>query len=138
MVKRQAEALQAMGVSVEIFAFRGLNLYNYAAAWTRLRPNLHPGRYDVVHAQDASNALLAFPRRVPLVLTLGTWDRRPLAQRLTARFLAWRADAVVVDSEEMRRRVRTRAPVHVIPPELDEPAVAARLVEVYRSVVKAT
>ena len=51
-----------MGMSVEIFAFQGRTLYNVVAAWTRLRPRLHPRRYDVVHAQDGSDALLAFPK----------------------------------------------------------------------------
>jgi hypothetical protein len=137
-VKRQAEALQALGMSVEIFAYRGRNLYNYAAAWTQLRPRLDVKRYDVVHAQDAANTFLVLPKRVPLVVSLTRLDLRPLPQQLAARFLARRADAVVVESEEMRSRVGTRAPVHVIPPGLDEAARTARLVEVYRSVVKAT
>jgi len=135
VIKRSAELLQAAGMSVEVFAFRGRNLYNYAAAWTQLRPRLHPGRYDVVHAQDASNALLAFPKRVPLVLTFVGVDSR-LPHRLAARFLVRRADAVVVESDEMRGRVPTRAPVHVIPLGLDETTRADRLVAIYRSVVK--
>ncbi|MGH7519968.1 MAG: glycosyltransferase family 4 protein [Gemmatimonadales bacterium] len=134
-VKREAEALQAAGLSVEIFAFAGRGFYNYAAAWTRLRPRLHPGRYDVVHAQETSNVLLALPKRVPLVVTVGKQDLRKLLQQLLARLLAGRADAVIVGSDEMRGRVRTRAPVHVIPPDLDEPARTARLVDVYRSIV---
>jgi hypothetical protein len=129
-VKRQAEALQALGISVEIFAFRGRTPYNVVAAWTRLRPRLHPGRYDVVHAQDGSDALLAFPKRVPLVMTVA-------AARFVVRVLARRADAVVVPSEEIGRQLRTRAAVHVMPPGLDETTRAARLVEVYRSLAKA-
>lgn len=120
---------------VEVFAFRGRNLINYMAAWTHLRPRLHRGRYDVVHAQDAANAVLAFPKRVPLVLTFVGVDSR-LSHRLAARYLMRRADAVVVASNELRDRVQTRAPVHVIPPGLDETTYAAWLVAVYRSVVK--
>lgn len=129
VVKQQAEALHTAGVPVEIFAYRGgRNPYDYLAAWTRLRPRLHRQRYDVVHAQSAESVLLALPRRVPLVVTIAKWDA-------LERLLTRRADAVIVTSEELRRRVRTRAPVHLIPPNLDEPDLAARLVDVYRSVV---
>ena len=133
-LKRQAEALQAAGLWVEIFAFRGRTAYNYAAAWTQLRPRLRPERYDLVHAQDTSNVLLTLPKRVPLVVTVHRWDSPRLQEQLLARFLARRADAMIVASDEMRARVGTSAPVHVIPPDLDEPALAAWLVDVYRSV----
>jgi len=126
-VRCTAESLQSAGLSVEVFAFRGRTLYNFVAAWTRLRPRLHPGRYDVVHAQDGSDALLAFPKRVPLVMNVAT-------AQFIARILARRADAVVVPSEEIGQQLDTRAPVHVMPPGLDDAARAARLVEVYRSV----
>ena len=119
-----------MGMSVEIFAFQGRTLYNVVAAWTRLRPRLHPRRYDVVHAQDGSDALLAFPKRVPLVMTVAT-------TRFVARWLARRADAVVVPSEEIGRQLHTRAVVHVMPPSLDEAARTAQLVEMYRSLARA-
>jgi hypothetical protein len=127
-LKRQAEALQAAGFWVEIFAFRGRNFYNYAAAWTRLRPRLHPGRYDVVHAQDASNVVLALPKRVPLVVSL---EKR----NWLAWFWAWRADAVIVPSEEIGRKLGTRTPVHVIAPETDDQTRTERLVDVYRGVL---
>jgi len=127
-VKRQAEALQAAGFRVEIFAFRGRNFYNYAAAWTRLRPRLHPGRYDVVHAQDASTVLLALPKRVPLVVSL---EKR----HWLAWFWAWRADAVIVPSEEIGRTLGTRTPVHVIPPDTDEQTRTERLGDVYHGVL---
>ncbi|MFN2570654.1 MAG: glycosyltransferase family 4 protein [Gemmatimonadales bacterium] len=127
--RRQAEALHDAGVCVEIFAYRAApNPYGYLAAWTRLRPRLHRGRYDVAHAQAPESVLLALPKRVPLVVTLDHWQ--PLDRRL-----ARRADAVIVSSEELRARVRTRAPVHVIAPDLAEAALAARLLDVYQSVV---
>jgi hypothetical protein len=129
-VRRTAESLQAAGLSVEVFAFCGRSLYDLAAAWTRLRPRLHPGRYDVVHAQDSADGLLAFPKRVPLVMTVGKLQ-------FIARMLVRRADAVVVPSEEIGRQLHTRATVHVMPPGLDETARAAWLVDVYQSVAKA-
>jgi hypothetical protein len=121
---------------VEVFAFQGgRNPYNFAAAWSRLRPRLHRGRYDVAHAGSATDALLAFPKRVPLVVSVG--DRSPYGlARLAMRFVAWRADAVVVESDAAGRLVPPRVPVHVIAPALDEHARAARLVAVYRSVMR--
>ena len=128
-VKRAAESLQAAGLNVEVFAFRGRDPYNLAVAWTRVRPRLHPGRYDVVHAQNPTEGLLAFPKRVPLVMTIGL-------PHLATRLLARLADAVVVPSEEIGRALRTRTPVHVMPPELDDVARTMQLVDVYLSVAK--
>lgn len=136
-VKRRAEALQAAGFSVEVFTFPGRTVYNYLAAWTRLRPRLHPRRYDLVHAQDTHNVLLALPKRVPLVVTIGKQGRPQLARHLLARFLARRADAVIVTSDEMRGRMRSRVPVYVISPDLDDEAFTTKLLDVYRSVLPA-
>jgi len=134
-VRRQAEALHAAGLTVEVFAFRGSrNLFNYVAAWARLRPRLHQRRYDLAHAQCGTDALVTFSRRVPLVVSVGDQVLRGLAGIATG-WVMRRADAVIVGSEDMRRRVRTRAPVHVIGPGLEPAARAARLVEVYRSVI---
>ena len=134
-VRQQAESLNAAGCTVEVFAFRGgRNPYNFAAAWSRLRPRLHRGRYDVAHARSALDALVAFPKRVPLVVSLGDRGARGMAG-LALRLVAVRADAVIVGSEDARRLVSARAPVHVIEAGMDERARAARLVEVYRSLV---
>lgn len=131
-VRLSAERLQAAGVNVEVFAHRGSNPFNFLAAWTALRPRLHRGRYDVVHAQDAVNVLLAVPKRVPLVMTLIASDRSRLRTWLLSRL----ADAVIVSSEDMSGWVPRRVPVHVIPPDLDELTRTTRLVAVYRSVIR--
>lgn len=137
-VKRQAEALKAAGVAVEIFAFRGRSLLNYVGAWTRLRPRLHPDRYDVVHAQETADVLLALPKRVPLVVTVRTRHSRWFVHQMLALFLARRADAVIVPSAEMGRQLRTRKPIFIIGPEIDEQALTARLLDVYRSILPST
>ena len=134
-VKRQAEALKAAGVAVEIFAFRGSSLFNYLGAWTRLRPRLHPDRYDLVHAQETVDVLLALPKRVPLVVTVRTRHSRWLVHQMLALFLARRADAVIVPSAEVGRQLRTRKPIFIIAPEIDEQTLTARLLDVYRSVL---
>ena len=134
-VKRQAEALKAAGVTVEIFAFRGRSFFNYLGAWTRLRPRLHPDRYDVVHAQETADVLLALPKRVPLVVTVRTRQSRWFVHQVLALFLARRADAVIVPSAEVGRQLRTRKPIFIIAPETDEQALSERLLDVYRSVL---
>jgi hypothetical protein len=134
-VRRQAEALNAAGLSVEIFAFRGHTAFNYVAAWTRLRPRLHPGRYDLVHAQEAANVLLALPKRVPLIVTVRKRNSRWFLHQMLSLFLARRADAVIVPSADVGRQLRTRKPIYIIAPETDEQALTARLLDVYRSVL---
>src|SRR5688572_20372443 len=119
-VKRLAEGLNGAGLSVEIFAFRGRSAFNYVAAWTRLRPRLHPGRYDLVHAQETANVLLALPKRVPLVVTVRKRNSRWLLHQMVSLFLARRADAVIVPSADVGRQLRTRKPIFIIAPETDE------------------
>lgn len=96
----------------------------------RLRPRLHPGRYDLVHTQDSA-ALLTLPHRVPLVQTITKLQPG-------ARFLARWANAVIVPSEELRRELRTPrgSAIHILPPTLDEAARVAVLIELYRGVIK--
>ncbi len=132
-IRRQAEFLTAAGVSLDVFAFRGgKNPLNYLAAWGRIWPRLDTDKYDLVHAQFGQSGLLALPRRLPLVVTfrccdlLGIIDgedghvtARGRVLQSASRFVARRADAVIVVSEHMRPLVNTRAPVHVIPSGLD-------------------
>jgi hypothetical protein len=138
-------------MSVEIFAFRGgSNLYNYAAAWTRLRPRFRARSYDLIHAHFVHSGLLALPKRLPLVVTLrerdlGVWAKAgppPTAaayvRSFLARWIARRADAVIVNNEALRPRLGKRARVHVIPFDLEEAARTARLIEVYSSVLGKT
>jgi glycosyltransferase involved in cell wall biosynthesis len=132
-IRRQAESLQAAGVAVDVFAFRGgKNPYNYATAWSHVRPKLLTGNYDLVHAQFGQSGLLALPKRLPLVVTLRgadllgiisdtsglhTFGGRLLQQ--ATRFVARQADAVILVSDHMRNHLRTRAPIHIIPSGLD-------------------
>lgn len=149
-VLRQAEALHDAGLQVDVFAFcGGRNPYNYAVAWTRLRPRFRERRYDLIHAHFAQSGLLALPKLIPLVVTFQKGDLGPLlaggARRysrlrrllqLGARLLARRADAVIVPSDELRRRLGTRTPVYVIPPDLTPDAMADHLLDVYGSVLR--
>jgi len=132
-IKRQAEFIQRAGVDLDVFAFRGgKNPYNYVRAWARLRRRLRAGRYDLIHAQFGQSGLLAFPKRVPLVVTFRGSDvlgiirnrdgRYSKAGRLLQRasqFVARHADAVILVSSHLGEHLRTHAPTHVIPSGLD-------------------
>jgi glycosyltransferase involved in cell wall biosynthesis len=132
-IKQQADYLRRAGVVLDVFTFQGRrNPWNYAAAWAQLRSFLDPKRHDLVHAQFGHSGLLALPKRLPLVVTfrgsdlLGivrdrngqySWMGR-LLQR-ASRFVARKADAVILVADHLRRQLDTTAPTHVIPSGLD-------------------
>ena len=131
-IKRQAEFLQAAGVQLEVFHFRGRrNPWNYLSAWWRLQRRLARNNYDLVHAQFGHSGMLAHPRRLPLVVTfrgsdllgeVGAGGRYTLVGRLlqwVSRTVARRADAVIVVSEHMKGELPPGVAAHVIPSGLD-------------------
>ena len=132
-IKRQAQFLQAAGMLVDVFPFHGgRNVANYLRAWLQVRRRLRRQEYDLVHAQFGQSGLLALPKRLPLVVTfrgsdiLGilsdTTGRVTLVGRLSqvvSRFVARRANAVIVVSEHMRAFLPPGMPAHVIPSGLD-------------------
>jgi len=131
-VMRQVRFLEAAGLRVEVLPFRGAkNPFKYLAAWLRTRRRLAKGDFDLVHAQFGQSALVAFPKRLPLVVTfrgddllgvIGDDGHRTAAggilQRL-CRLVARGADAIIVVSAHMTSKLPRRAPVHVIPSGLD-------------------
>jgi len=132
-IKRQAEFLQAAGVEVDVFHFRGGQKFrNYVTAWARVRSRLAAGRYDLVHAQFGQSGVLALPKRVPLIVTLRGDDLQGIIDDVTAqitlkgkilqrlsRWVASRADAVIIVSDHMRAFLDPAVPTHVIPSGLD-------------------
>jgi glycosyltransferase involved in cell wall biosynthesis len=132
-IRRQAEFVQRAGVDVDVFPFNGeRNPYNYVRAWARLRRRLNAKRYDLIHAQFGQSGLLAFPKRLPLVVTFrgsdvlgivrdgdGTYSRAGRLLQRASRFVAQHADAVILVSAHLANHISTSAPVHVIPSGLD-------------------
>src|SRR5213592_3232769 len=117
-IKRQVEFLQAAGVHVDVFHFKGNGKpWNYVKAWLQAWRRVRRGKYDLVHAQFGQSGVLAFPKRLPLVVTFRGDDLQGIedaAGRLTtggrllklaSQFVARRADATVVVSEHMTRFV---------------------------------
>ena len=132
-IRRQAEFVQRAGVDLEVFPFHGdKNPYNYVRAWAKLRRHLQTRRYDLIHAQFGQSGLLAFPKRVPLVVTFrgsdvlgivrdgdGVYTRAGRMLQRASRFVAKHADAVILVSAHLADHLNTSAPVHVIPSGLD-------------------
>ena len=128
-IRRQAEFVQRAGVDVDVFPFNGeKNPYNYVRAWARLRRRLRAKRYDLIHAQFGQSGLLAFPKRLPLVVTFrgsdvlgivrdgdGTYSRAGRLLQHASRFVAQHADAVLLVSPHLADHINTSAPIHVIP-----------------------
>jgi len=134
-VQRQAEFLRAAGVVVDVFEFVAAKQPgNYLRAWREVRRRVRGAAYDVIHAQFGQSGLVALPKPLPLVVTfrgddlegeLGDHSGRltPLGRLLPwlSRYVARRADAVILVSEHLKRALgpRVAGRAHVIPSGLD-------------------
>ncbi len=131
-IKRQAEFLQAAGVEVDVFYFKGQKkVWNYLKAWVRARRRMAQNRYDLVHAQFGMSGLLAVPKRLPLVVTFRGDDVQGIVSRcgqvtvvgkilrLACRAVALFADASIVVSEHMKASLPSGVRANVIPSGLD-------------------
>ena len=132
-IKRQADFLTAAGVTMEVFPFKGAkNPFKYLKAWLLLRRKLRRESYDLIHAQFGQSGALAFPKRLPMVVTfrgsdlLGTVSdrtgrhlRASIIHQCLSRWVARRADAVIVVSEHMKSQLPSSIKAHVIPSGID-------------------
>lgn len=131
-IKRQAEFLQAAGVEVDVFHFKGAGRpWNYLKAWGRVRHRIAGGHYHLVHAQFGQSGLLALPKRLPLVVTFRGDDLQGIEDangrltpggrllKLASQAVARYADATIVVSEHMKKFVPPSVQTHVIPSGLD-------------------
>ncbi len=130
-IVRQVEFLRRAGVRVDVFAFRGSKSpISYARAWMEVRRRLSRDRYDLVHAQWGQSAVLALPKRVPLVITYrgndlegivgpdGRYSLPGQVLRAVSRAASRAADQVMVVAEHLARLIPPRS-YHVIPSGLD-------------------
>jgi len=130
-IARQVKFLRQAGVEIDVFDFRGRkNPRNYIRAWRAAQHRLSRGSYDVVHAQWGQSALLAFPKRLPLVVTFrgsdlngdfgknGRLTASGRVLRVLSRWMADRADQIIVVSKRLASRI-PGLPYHVIPSGLD-------------------
>jgi len=132
-VRQQARFLQAAGVDLDVFSFRGRkNAVNYFKAWMQVRRRLRKSTYDLIHAHHGQSGLVALPKRLPLVVTFHGSDlmgivgdangRHTTAGKIlrrVSRFVSKRADAAIVVSEEMALYVGESTPTYVVPGGID-------------------
>lgn len=131
-VQAQMESLRPLGVEYEVVFINGrLSKWNYVRAFGEVRRRLRQAQFDLVHAHMALSGFAARAQwRVPLVMSFMGNDvlgkhERPGATTLFDYFLrgssfalARAAQAVIVKSAEMKRRLRLRS-AYVIPNGVD-------------------
>lgn len=144
-VIHQLKRLEALGIQADVFSFQGRkNPLNY---WLARRDFLQRdfSQYDLVHAHHGQSGLVALAqRRLPVVVTFHGSDLQgirgmrgqvtPLGYvlRLASRWVASRADAVILVSDSLARHVSPGIKYQVIPAGIDTqlfrslPADAAR------------
>ncbi len=130
-IVRQATFLKRAGVALDVYPFRGSKRPDrYAAFWAEAQRKIASRKYDLVHAQWGQSALLALPKRIPLVVTfrgddlegiIGSNGKPTLAgyalQNLS-RVVSRVADEVILVSESLARRMPKRD-YHIIPSGID-------------------
>jgi teichuronic acid biosynthesis glycosyltransferase TuaC len=113
-IVRQVDQLRRAGLEVDVFHFEGRkNPFRYLFAWVRLRTRFKLRKYDLIHAQWGQSAILALPKKKPLVITyrgsdldgiltkLGRLSIFGRILRLVSKYLANIADQVIVVSEHL-------------------------------------
>jgi teichuronic acid biosynthesis glycosyltransferase TuaC len=107
-VRQQAEELRGLGHIVDVVNIRGFqSRFNYLRAAVEVLQKTSTLAYDIVHAHYGLSAFPAwFRMRAPLVITLHGSDVLGAArERFLSQAICRTADAVIVVSEEMRRRI---------------------------------
>ena len=129
-VKAQVEALQQVGVEIELFVLdKRAGKLMYPKAVLELRKRLAGGSFDLVHAHYSYVGMIARTQwKVPVVVSycgddlLGTVNPEGKQTRrlsvFAGRVLGQFVDAAIVKSPEMARRL-WRKDVYVIPNEVD-------------------
>jgi glycosyltransferase involved in cell wall biosynthesis len=126
-IVRQVESLRGRGLAVEVVHVDGGGRPGtYVRRWREVRALMAARAVDLVHAQWGQSALVALPRRAPLVVTFRGSDLEGIAGHPVAggvlrglsRFAARRADQVIVVSASLARHIPFRD-CHVIPSGLD-------------------
>lgn len=131
-IKEQAESLRPLGVDYDLVFINGReSTWNYARGIRNIHRELRKKPYDLIHAHfGLSGCAARFQFRLPLVVTFHGDDvmgRPKRSGRITPRgrlfqassfLLARSAAAVIVQSEEMKQKLRL-ARAEVIPGGID-------------------
>lgn len=117
-ITRQVELLRQKGIQVQVFHFEGnKNPVNYTRAFFRLRNLIGSKKFNLIHAQWGQSALPVIFSKLPLVVTFrgsdlygitnpdGTYSRKGKILQAASRWVARRADHIILVSERMRSRL---------------------------------
>lgn len=130
-VRREAEALRALGHEVEVLGFDNRSYLNFFAEWRKLRAAVEHSKPDILHAQYGKfTALMAAFAGAPLVITFRGTDinrntkyslPRSVSGILASQLAAFFARGVVCVSNEIRTKVWARRcrPAIVLPTGVD-------------------
>jgi teichuronic acid biosynthesis glycosyltransferase TuaC len=128
---QQTEYLRKAGIGVDVFSFRGAkNPVNYVKGWLKVHKKLRTENYDLIHAQYGQSGLIAFWRRIPLVVTFhgsdlqgdvshGKYTYSGQLLKLASKLVACNADAIVVVSSVLAQLLNRKSQIHIIPCGLD-------------------
>ena len=130
-IVQQVKFLRRLGVYVDVFHFRGSgNPVQYLRAWCGARARLSRRRYDLVHAQWGQSALLALPKKIPLVTTFRGSDLEGVVSetgrytvsgrilKIISKLMARASDQVIVVSESLASHL-PNLHCHVVPSGVD-------------------
>jgi glycosyltransferase involved in cell wall biosynthesis len=130
-IARQVEQLRMAGIEVEVFHFQGKkNPFRYLQAWFRFRSCLRFGDFDLVHAQWGQSAVLAFPKKLPVVITYrgsdlegilnleGRQSRAGRILQMISKSMAMFADEVILVSRHLVTLLPPRS-FEIIPSGID-------------------
>ena len=121
IAKHQGDSLIGMGYSVDYFFITGKGLRGYLGSIPKIRKKIKAGNYDIVHAHYSLSAIAAsLAGRHRMVVSLMGSDTysHPVMLLLIRLFCRVRWEVVIVKTELMRSRVRSRKAI-VLPNGVD-------------------
>ena len=131
-IQIQEELLKERGIDVQIFFFRGhKNPIKYLRSWFQVRKKLKDHDFDFLHAQFGQSAILALPKKKPLIISFRGTDLNGYISKngkegikskiLTglSRYVSKKADQVVVVSEGLSKKLPSSVKYHIIPTGLN-------------------
>ncbi len=107
-VKRQVEALREAGLDVDVLFVNGrASTLNYLRGFRDLRRRVRERPYDLIHATYVFSGVIARAQwRHPVVVTFTGFEVLDTWQAPLSRLLSRVVDAVVIRSEQMKRRLQ--------------------------------
>lgn len=131
-IVRQYSYLKRNGIDVDIFHFRGAgNPVNYYHAWKSCQKKMDSCEYDLIHAQWGQSVLPVLPKRLPILITYrgddlegvvnknGKYGLKSMILKWVGRWVARFADYIIVVSPHFIDKIKSNAPITVMPSGLE-------------------